>query len=58
MVVFLMIMQNLMVEIDDVVSEVVDDSSNSAYRCDKCNKLCQSKRGLSRHINTKHAVDL
>ena len=45
------------VEIDAVVSEVAVDPSDSTYRCDKCDKVCKSKRGLSRHTNTKHAAE-
>ena len=45
------------VEIDAVVSEVAADPSDSTYKCDQCDKICKSKRGLSRHTNTKHTVD-
>ena len=45
------------VEIDAVVSEVAVYPSDSTYRCDKCDKVCKSKRGLSRHTNTKHAAE-
>ena len=44
------------VEIDDLVSEVAAVPNDSTYKCDQCDKTCKSKRGLSRHKNTKHAV--
>ena len=42
------------VEIDALVSEVAAVPSDSTYKCDQCDKICKSKRGLSRHKNTKH----
>ena len=45
------------VEIDDVVSEVsVVGVSNESFKCDQCEKVCKSKRGLARHIKVKHVV--
>lgn len=43
------------VEMDDLVSEVAALPNDSTYKCDQCDKICKSKRGLSRHKNTKHA---
>ena len=43
------------VEIDAVVSEVtVVDESVAVFKCNQCEKVCKSKRGLTRHTNTKH----
>ena len=38
------------VEIDAVVSEVtVVDESVAVFKCNQCEKVCKSKRGLTRH---------
>ena len=45
------------VEIDAVVIEVsVIGVSNERFKCDQCEKVCKSKRGLTRHIKVKHVV--
>ena len=45
------------VEIDAVVTEVsVVGVSNESFKCKQCEKVCKSKRGLTRHIKVKHVV--
>ena len=45
------------VEIDDVLSEVSAVSvSNESFKCEQCEKVCNSKRCLARHIKVKHVV--
>ena len=45
------------VEIDAVVTEVsVIGVSNESFKCKQCEKVCKSKRGLTRHIKVKHVV--
>lgn len=38
-------------EIDDAISEI---SGEKAFPCASCEKICKSKGGLTRHINSKH----
>ena len=38
-------------EIDDTISEI---SGEKAFPCASCEKICKSKGGLTRHINSKH----
>lgn len=42
------------VEINAAVSEVADAEVFQTFKCNQCEKVCKSKRGLTRHINTKH----
>ena len=44
---------NFNMELDTVVSEVAADEVYSTFKCDKCDNICKSKRGLGRHVNTK-----
>ena len=47
---------NETVEIDrDLENLLSEDSSVESFICDQCSKVCKSKRGLTRHKNTKHA---
>ena len=44
-------------DIESVVSKVANYEDNSLdFKCSYCSKLCKSKRGLSRHVNVKHAA--
>ena len=44
-------------EINSIVNEVATDERNTAsLKCDKCEKVCKSQRGMTRHINAKHPV--
>ena len=44
------------VEIDrDLDYLLLVDSSGESFICDQCSKVCKSRRGLTRHKNTKHA---
>ena len=44
-------------DIESMVSEVANYEDNSLnFKCFYCSKLCKSKRGLSRHVNVKHAA--
>jgi hypothetical protein len=47
---------DLNMEVDAVVSEVAADSNHTLFKCNQCDKTCKSKRGLTRHTNTKHTV--
>ena len=41
--------------LDHVTTEVAASESTSAcFRCEQCEKVCKSQRGLTRHINAKH----
>ena len=47
---------NETVEIDrDLDYLLLEDSSGESFICDQCSKVCKSRRGLTRHKNTKHA---
>ena len=41
-------------DIDNIATQVTADEEISVYKCEKCEKICKSKRGLSRHVNVKH----
>ena len=42
-------------EVDDLVTEVAADEENAeGYKCNSCDKICKSQRGLSRHKNATH----
>ena len=44
-------------EINAIANEVTADEGNiPSFKCDKCEKVCKSQRGLTRHTNTKHPV--
>lgn len=44
-------------ELDVIVSEVAADDQQTSFTCEVCNKICKSKRGLTRHTNAKHKAD-
>ena len=48
-------------EVECVTSEIAntdtDDVLFSGFSCTQCEKVCKSKRGLTRHINVKHPVE-
>lgn len=42
-------------DVNAVVTEVMDNEKNKAvYRCQHCEIICKSQRGLTRHCNVKH----
>ncbi|XP_065068671.1 uncharacterized protein LOC135693981 [Rhopilema esculentum] len=42
-------------QIEDIAIEVTRDEENPAgFECNVCGKACKSRRGLSRHTNSKH----
>ena len=43
-------------ELDTLLSEVAADEVGSTFKCDKCDKICKSKRRLTRHINMKYST--
>ena len=44
-------------DVESMVSEVANYEDNvHSFNCSYCSKLCKGKRGLSRHVNVKHAV--
>ena len=46
-------------EADEIDNEFVDAvteiKGKKSFPCDKCDKICKSKGGLTRHKNSKHA---
>ena len=42
------------VPVNHIVEEVSDVDKASSFRCDQCEKVCKTSRGLTRHKNTKH----
>ena len=46
-------------EVDEIDNEFVDAvteiEGKKSFPCDKCDKICKSKGGLTRHKNSKHA---
>ena len=47
---------NFNVELDTVVTEITKDGVDAAFfRCQQCDKICKSQRGLTRHRNVKHS---
>lgn len=44
-------------DINIIATEVSSDEEIKVYQCDKCDQICKSKRGLTRHINVKHKED-
>ena len=42
------------VELDAMVANIPSDQEKAKYPCTKCNKVCLSKGGLTRHMNSKH----
>ena len=49
---------NFNVEVDAAVSEVAAGQGHSTCKCDRCDKICKSKRGLTRHTEMMHTVEL
>ena len=39
-----------------VVLDIQENTQDTSFKCDFCEKVCKSKRGLSRHKNSKHKV--
>ena len=47
--------ETIAAEVDEIATEVARDEENTeVFTCDTCQKICKSRRGLTRHINTKH----
>ena len=44
------------VEVDAAVSEVATDQGHSTYKCDQWDKICKSKRGLTRHTKMRYPI--
>lgn len=36
--------------------EEAEVTTAGVFKCEKCNKVCRTKQGLSRHKNTKHST--
>lgn len=44
-------------EINSIEAEVaVQDTLNVGFTCESCQKVCKSRRGLTRHIRAKHQI--
>ena len=43
-------------DIDFLIAEVGSEAVESEFCCPSCPKKCKSKRGLTRHMNTKHST--
>ena len=44
-------------EIDHIATEVASNEENiSRFKCNQCEKVCKSQRGLTRHTNVKHGI--
>ena len=41
-------------EINDLVKNIPLESKDNKFKCYFCDKVCISKRGLTRHVNCKH----
>ena len=41
-------------EMDGMISEIPIEEESNGFPCSYCDKVCLSKRGLSRHTNAKH----
>ena len=46
--------EQLHAEVTQVVNEIEEEPSVSGFKCEKCELVCKSKQGLSRHRNAKH----
>lgn len=46
----------LTLEVDSVVQEIDEQEKKPEHPCDVCSKVCLSKRGLTRHKNSKHSL--
>ena len=55
---FLEINAEIIAEVNTVVAEIIDVQAEKGYSCEQCDKVCKTKRGLRRHVNTKHAAGL
>ena len=44
-------------EIDHIATEVASNEENiSRFKCNQCEKVCKSQRGLTRYTNVKHGI--
>ena len=44
------------IQLDNIVSEISsDENKTGGFKCKHCEKVCKSKRGLSRRTNVKHS---
>ena len=41
-------------ELDELLSDISCESTSVNFSCNQCDKVCKTKRGLSRHTNAKH----
>ena len=41
-------------QLDDVTEEVGESQRSPVFQCNLCPKIYKSKRGFTRHVNTKH----
>lgn len=41
-------------ELKALIDDIPNDQSKSGFKCDFCDKVCITKRGLTRHCNAKH----
>ena len=49
--------QNFVADVNSIVEELSDVPPATGFACQFCKKICKSRRGLSRHMNTKHPAD-
>lgn len=47
---------DLNTELNAVVTKVKSCKKDELYRCQNCDKVCKSQRGLTRHSDDKHAL--
>ena len=41
-------------QVNEVVSEIGNHDTKQVFKCETCQKVCVSQRGLTRHQNAKH----
>ena len=51
-------LEELNAQVSDIVKEVEVPKAAARFPCDNSDKICKSERGLRRHSNVKHGVQL
>ena len=46
--------ENFVVEVNNIVGQLNETTSDSGFPCELFEKVCKSQHGLTRHKNTKH----
>ena len=41
-------------QVNEIVSEIGNHDTKQVFKCETCQKVCVSQRGLTRHQNAKH----